>query len=107
MYIPTHRKRRDGWGTRSVVAGEILGFALRANAGVLRCAQNDTRCSEIEKLIEVGGGYGYCGDGGSFGAEDAGAEGDGLPGVLGEEGHLFRGPAAFGADGECMGGSVR
>ncbi len=45
-------------------------------------------------------GDGDGGDGGGFGAEDAGAEGDGLPGVLGEEGDLFGGPAAFGADGQ-------
>ena len=34
-------------------------------------------------------GDGDGGDGGGFGAEDAGAEGDGLPLVLGEEGDLF------------------
>jgi hypothetical protein len=54
----------------------------------------------------VGAGDGDGGDGGGFGAEDAGAEGDGLPGVLGEEGHLFGGPAALGADGEGVGDGV-
>ena len=49
---------------------------------------------------EVRGGDGDGGDGGSLGAEDAGAEGDVGPVVLGEDGHLFRRPAAFGADGE-------
>ncbi len=52
---------------------------------------------------EVGardGDSGYCG---GFGAEDAGAEGDGLPGVIGEELELFGGPTAFGADGEGVG----
>ena len=48
-------------------------------------------------LREVSAGDGYGGDGGGFGAEDAGAEGYGLPLVLGEEGDFFRGPAAFGA----------
>lgn len=51
-------------------------------------------------LNEIGGGYGDGGDGGGFGAEDARAEGDGLPLVGREEGHLFGSPAAFGADGE-------
>ena len=55
----------------------------------------------------MGGGYGDGGDGGGFGAEDAGAEGDGLPVVLGEEGHLFGGPSAFGADGEGGVGLLR
>jgi len=50
-------------------------------------------------LREMGGGDRDGGDGGGFGAEDARAEGDGLPLMLGEECHLFRGPAAFGADG--------
>ena len=45
-------------------------------------------------------GDGGGGDGGGFGAEDAGAEGDGGPFVLREEGDFFLGPAAFGADGE-------
>ena len=45
-------------------------------------------------------GDGDGGDSGGFGAEDSGTEGDGGPCVLGEEGHLLRGPAAFGADGE-------
>ena len=43
------------------------------------------------------------GDGGSFGTEDAGAEGDVGPVVMGEETDLFGGPAAFGADGEGVG----
>ena len=100
MYIPTHRKRRDGWGTRSVVAGEILGFALRANAhlsddkAVAKMGHPDLWVSG-----EVGGGYGYRGYGGGFGSEDAGAEGYRLPVVLGEERHLFGGPAALGAYG--------
>jgi hypothetical protein len=51
-------------------------------------------------LGEVGGGYGYGGYGCGFGTQDAGAEGYGLPVVLGEEGHFFGGPAAFGAYGE-------
>ena len=48
-------------------------------------------------------GDGDGGDGGGFGAEDAGAEGYGLPLVLGEEGHFFGGPAAFGAYGDGVG----
>ena len=69
--------------------------------------RNDSRC-EIRVCRRCGShemraGYGDGGDGGGFGAEDAGAEGDGLPGVLGEEGDLFGGPAAFGADGEGVG----
>ena len=49
------------------------------------------------------------GDGGGLGAEDSRAEGDGLPGVDGEELELFGGPAAFGAHGEGdgMGGGVK
>jgi len=54
----------------------------------------------IYGLEEMGGSYGYGGYGCGFGAEDARAEGDGLPVVLGEESHLFWGPAAFGADGQ-------
>jgi hypothetical protein len=52
---------------------------------------------------------GYCdgGDGGGFGAEDARAEGDVSPFVLGEEGDLFGGPAAFGADGDGVGDGMR
>jgi hypothetical protein len=57
--------------------------------------------SGVVDLGEVGAGDGDGGDGGGFGAEDARAEGDGLPSVLGEEGHLFWGPAAFGTDGEA------
>ncbi len=53
----------------------------------------------------MGSGDGDGGDGGGFGAEDAGAEGNWCPVVLGEEGHLFGGPAALGADGEGVGGS--
>ena len=45
----------------------------------------------------MGGGDCDGSDGGGFGAEDAGAEGDWLPMMLGEERHLFRGPSAFGA----------
>ncbi len=48
----------------------------------------------------MSGSDGDGGDGGGFGAEDAGAEGDVLPLVLGEEGHFFGGPAAFGAYGD-------
>ena len=51
-------------------------------------------------LVEEGAGNGDGGDGGSFGSEDAGTQGDVGPMVLGEEGHLFWGPAAFGADGQ-------
>jgi hypothetical protein len=54
-------------------------------------------------LAEVGGGYGDGGDGGGFGSEDAWAEGDWLPLMLGEEGHLFGSPAAFGAYGYGVG----
>ncbi len=54
-------------------------------------------CAESE---QVGGGYGDRGDGGGFGAEDARAEGDVLPVMGGEEGHLFGCPAAFGAYGQ-------
>jgi hypothetical protein len=54
---------------------------------------------------EVSAGDGDGGDGGGFGAEDARAEGYGLPLVLGEEGDLFGGPAAFGAYGYCVGDS--
>src|SRR4051794_2574851 len=49
---------------------------------------------------EVCGGYGDGGYGSGFGAEDAGAEGYRLPLAVGEEGHLFGGPSAFGAYGE-------
>jgi hypothetical protein len=52
---------------------------------------------------EVSAGNGDGGDGGGFGAEDAGAEGYGLPCVLEEEGDLFGGPAAFGAYGDGVG----
>ena len=45
-------------------------------------------------------GDGEGGDGGGFGAEDAGAEGDGRPCVGVKRDDFFRGPAAFGADGE-------
>ena len=51
-------------------------------------------------LAEVGSGDGDGGDGGGLGTEDSGAEGDGLPGVVGEELQLFWRPAALGADGE-------
>jgi hypothetical protein len=54
-------------------------------------------------LAEVGGGDGDGCDGCGFGAEDAGAEGYGLPLVLGEEGDLFGGPAAFRAYGYGVG----
>src|SRR5438094_7356502 len=52
---------------------------------------------------EAGGGDSDCGDGGGFGAKDAWAEGYGLPFVVGEEGDLFGGPAAFGAYGYGVG----
>ena len=47
-------------------------------------------------------GRGYCdgGYGGGFCTQDAGAEGYVLPVVLGEEGHLLRRPATFGAYGQ-------
>ena len=48
---------------------------------------------------QMGGSYGYGGYGCSFGAENTWAEGDWLPLMLGEEGHLFGGPSAFGAYG--------
>lgn len=51
-------------------------------------------------LSEVGGGYGYGSYSCGFGAEDAGAEGYELPVVMGKKGHLFGGPAAFGAYGQ-------
>ena len=49
---------------------------------------------------QVGGGNGDGGDSGGLRAEDAWAEGDGLPLMGGEEGDFFRGPATFGADGD-------
>jgi hypothetical protein len=49
------------------------------------------------------GADGEGGYGGGFGAEDAGTEGYRLPLVLGEEGDLFGGPAAFGAYGYGVG----
>ncbi len=49
---------------------------------------------------EVGGGDRDGGDCGGFGAEDTGAEGYVGPLVLGEEGHFFGSPAAFGTDGQ-------
>ncbi len=52
-------------------------------------------------------GDGDGGDGGGFGAEDARAKGNGSPFVLGEESHLFGGPAAFGAYGEGVGDDAR
>ena len=42
-------------------------------------------------------------DRGGFGAEDTGTEGDGRPVMGGEEGHLFRRPAAFRAYGQSVG----
>ncbi len=54
----------------------------------------------------MGGGDGYGGYGGGFGAEDAWAEGDGLPGVVEEKLDFFGGPAALGADGEGDWGEV-
>jgi hypothetical protein len=52
---------------------------------------------------EVSASDGDGGDGGGFGAEDAGAKGYGLPLMFGEEGDLFGGPAAFGAYGDGVG----
>ncbi len=49
---------------------------------------------------QVGGGYGYGCDGCGFGAEDARAQGDVLPLVGGEKGHLVGCPATLGADGQ-------
>ena len=49
--------------------------------------------------LEESGADGQGGDGGGFGAEDARAEGDVVPAVIGEELHLVGGPAAFGTDG--------
>ena len=49
---------------------------------------------------QMGGGYGYGGYGCGFGTQDAGAEGDWLPVVLGEESYFFGGPSAFRAYGE-------
>jgi hypothetical protein len=54
---------------------------------------------------EVSAGDGDGGDGGGFGAEDARAEGYGLPLVLGEERDFFGGPAAFRAYGDGVGDS--
>ena len=51
-------------------------------------------------LAEVCAGDGDGGNSGCLGAQDARAESDGLPGVSGEELHLFGGPAALGPDGE-------
>jgi hypothetical protein len=51
----------------------------------------------------VSAGDGDGGDGSGLGAEDARAEGYGLPLVLGEEGDFFWGPAAFGAYGYGVG----
>jgi len=42
-------------------------------------------------------------DGCGFCAKDAGAEGYRLPSMLGKERYLFRGPAAFRADGDGVG----
>jgi len=61
-------------------------------------------------VLEEGGADGEGGYGSGFGAEDAGAEGYGVPGVVGEELHLVGGPTAFRADGEgdaLMGGCVQ
>jgi len=56
---------------------------------------------EVERVLEeVCAGDGDGSDGGGLGAEDTGTEGDGSPGVIEEDLHLFGGPAAFGADGE-------
>jgi len=72
VYIPTHRKSRDGWGTRSVVAGEIPGFARMPTLATIRPSLRwGTRIGGGSG--EVGGGYGYRGYGGGFGSEDAGA----------------------------------
>jgi hypothetical protein len=76
----------------------------RRNTGglstTLRFGRDDVVRAVGTDSEQVGGGYGYGGYGGGFGAEDAGAEGDGLPVVMGEEGDFFGGPAAFGADGQ-------
>ncbi len=50
---------------------------------------------DVEGAVEVGGGYGYGGDGCGFSAQDAWAEGNGFPLVLGEERDFFWCPAAF------------
>src|ERR1700754_4259462 len=55
------------------------------------CLFSFKRCSG-----EMSRGDGDGGDGCGFSAEDARAEGDGLPFALGEERHFFGGPAAFG-----------
>jgi hypothetical protein len=41
VYIPTHRKERDEWGTRSFLAGSRTTAKARENAGILRYTQDD------------------------------------------------------------------
>jgi hypothetical protein len=71
---------------------EEAGAVLRASAFFFLCVSG-----------EVGGGDGDGGDSCGFGTEDAGAEGDRLPSVSGEERHLFGGPSAFWAYGQGVG----
>jgi hypothetical protein len=87
-----------GWGKADPSAslrddrqGAVRDYELRVMVGM-------TTRGALQDSGEVGADDGDGGDGSGFGAEDAGAEGDVLPVMVGEEGHLFRGPAAFRAD---------
>src|SRR6187551_2968524 len=53
-----------------------------------------------EWLFQHGSNHGQRGNGGGFGAKDAGAEAHRLPTGVVEEGFFLGGPSSFGADGE-------
>ena len=57
-------------------------------------------CRSNKADLEQRGADGERGYGGGFGAEDAGAEGDVLPAMIGEYLHFFGSPSPFGADGQ-------
>ena len=57
----------------------------------------------LREICKVSAGDGDGGDGGGFGTQDAWAQGDVGPVMVGKEGHFFGGPAAFGTDGQGVG----
>ncbi len=85
-------------GDRGKAQASCLGlFALFS----LRYETNMRSLAEVEAVsAEVCSGDGDGGDRGGLRTENAGAEGDRLPAVTGEERHFFRGPAALRTDGE-------
>ena len=78
------------WGIGAAVlvlaAERYRRLGLGECFGVLRCAQDDGKgiMTMRQESGEVGADDGYGGNGGGFCAEDAGAQGDGLPVVIGE-----------------------